>query len=206
MSTRSRTLGGALALAALVASGCSAKTQYQGDQVIGSYGFQATLVSDDCHVTVSDGGAGFGFSGVFSYSSASQQLFLDTDGNTDDDHVGTLVGRHFSVQNSAFRDLGCGDEIRVVETIEGDLFQQLDGIGGCDTLLADGGLPDGGAVPDAGFVKNNAADPANIPTSVCGVIGDVAPAAPPPADGGPACGGCQIVYRLSGTLQTGGSP
>ncbi|MBS2027919.1 MAG: hypothetical protein JST54_08460 [Deltaproteobacteria bacterium] len=182
---------------ALVAAGCSTTPQYQGDVVLGAFSFNGTVLQDTCNLL--DGGfaaGGFAFVGVLSYDSAKQELFLDTDGDPKDDHVGSLSGRHFVLTNSAQRETHCNYPVNVVETLQGDL---LDVPGGCASLLPDGGLPDGGGVePFDGGVKDLSASVA------CGTVIDVSADA---TDGGVLCGGCTLSYQLTATLQTsGGSP
>jgi hypothetical protein len=180
----------------LALAGCSSKSRYQGDVVLGGFDFQASFVTSTCPEPSSD----FPFSGVLSYDTASQRLFLDTDGVTDDDHVGTLSGTHFVLQGNADRTFSCGP-VHIIETLEGDLYASVPG-GGCD-----GGAPgdlDGGTT-DGGVIESADAGVQNFqPLLACGQITDDAAPVPdagaPVPDGGP-CTACEIVYHLVGTRQ-----
>jgi len=181
----------------IMTAGCTTNPQYQGDVVIGAFSFNATVTQQSC--AFDDGGSfgldggGFAFVGVLSYDTAKQELFLDTDSDPKDDHVGSLTGRNFVLTTSAQRVTVCNYPVNMEETIQGQL---LDITGGCASLLLDGGLPDGGgAEPLDGGVKDL------TPSLVCATVVDVSQAT---IDGGQPCPGCTLSYSLVGTLQTGG--
>ena len=180
-----------LAACLLLLAGCNNTPKYQGDVVMGGFDFHATLERDTC----ADAGGFFDFTGVLSYDTNTQKLFLDTDGVTDDDHVGTLSGTHFVLLGEADRGFECGP-VHVKETIEGDLYTVVSDDGGC------------GAVPDAGTADDGGSEPSvdvhNFqPLLACGQILDGAEpldaGAPAGSDGG--CFSCEIVYQLAGTRQ-----
>ena len=143
-----------LAAAALVLAGCSTSPHYQGDVILGGFTLHATPVVDSCHLLGNffpDGGgtAFFDFSGVFSYDTHTQVLYFDTDAVPEDDHVGTLTGRHFSVHSQTTNSMGCPANVAIDEVIEGDLFAEnqdcaaLEGDGGPASLPGDGGQVSG---------------------------------------------------------------
>ena len=119
--------------------------QYEGDLVLGSFNFTATLdpVTSTCP-GLPDGGfasdAQLSFSGVFSVASQSQTLFLRVN---ELDRQGTVTAGHFVLVPpfAVERDLGCG-LLDFTETLTGDFTgptSALDG-GACETLYdADGG-------------------------------------------------------------------
>lgn len=173
----------ALVALALAATACSSKPRYQGDVVFGSYNFDARPVEDTCNVT---GDAGFTFTGVLSYDTQKAKLYLDTDGDWQDDHAGTLSGIHYVLEGHGKRDLGCGTPIPIDEVLEGDLFPSAPA-GGCDAGWGDGGS---GVDIDAGDIHQF------VPTASCGELRDDASGLD---GGGSGCGVCRIRYQLVGT-------
>lgn len=178
-----------LLLLALLVVGCTPKPRYQGDKVIGNFLFTATPPNPPtCELQPSDAGP-FQFAGVFSYDSRKQVLYLDTDGDTSDDHTGSLSGAHFVLHGSADRDLGCGVPVTIDEILEGDLYPQLDG--GCAAVQGDGG--------GSNVIGDGGVDSLVEAALACGRLTDTP--RPLAADSGATCQLCTIEYTLTAVHQ-----
>jgi hypothetical protein len=190
----------AASVAALLA-GCPAPAKYPGSEVLGTFGFTATELGDDCSFygdagdNVPDGG--FTFVATFSRNPG---VWITLSGATSSE-AATFDGQYLASTYGAPRTLvecqGCTGQL-MQETIDVAILSgsQSDFLGGqCPADPLDGGVPAPGTVlPDGGIVQGPASQASGFDAVLaCGTLTDQwLP------DAGCGCPACAWQYTLAG--------
>lgn len=168
-----------------------------GDEVMGTYAFEAAPLEQQCEL--SDVPAtGFGFTGTFTRDSASTQAWFRLNNVV---REGEFDGQVFRVGYAArrvFTDArcgGCSTELSEVLTVAILSKSQNDAAGdGCPDSPLDGGVPQGAGVTPPGPVANGF-----DAVRACGELENAVLATPLEGEAcAPECGQCALRYRVNG--------
>jgi hypothetical protein len=179
----------ALALCA----GCISEHKVPGQQVIGTFGLDATPTSITCAFAEQPDG-GFAFDATLSYNPGAAAFMTVGDVDRDAGFDGQVLSSWAS-GSRLFAECKCNDSVQVQERISVALLStsQRDAAGGgCPANPLDGGVP---APNDAGIVAPAPTGAGFDAVLACGEqIDDVVPA----PDAGCQCQPCSYHYRLEG--------
>ena len=187
------------AAVALAACACLPEPKYPGNEVMGTFEFEATALSDDCvgFMEVPDGG--FTFSGTFSRQTDNSQAWFTLGGIS---REATFDGQVLKSERTAPRLLreldGGAANVNVVETLVVALSSRSQDAkleGNCPADPLDGGLPEPNG--DLGIFAPGTTPQGFDAIRACGELTDEVvpdPAAVPSCE----CVGCTLRYRVRG--------
>ena len=188
-----RWLLGALAL--LGASACLSQQKFPGSEVVGTFSFDATAVSSDCHY-VEEPDGGFSYVGTLSYDPDGGAFFTIGDVDRDAGFDGQVFTSWASA-NRLFTECNCGQNVQVKERISVAVLSksQSDAVkGSCPANPLDGGVP----APGGGITGPAPTANGYDAQLACGEQEDDIVPLP---DAGCSCKPCTLVYSVSGVRQ-----
>lgn len=183
---------------ALAACACLPDPKYPGNEVMGTFEFTATAVSDDC-VGLSDiPDGGFTFSGTFSRQTDNSQAWFTLGGISREASFDGQVLRSVRTAGRRFPECVCGDKVSLVETMVVALSSKSQDAllaGGCPDAPLDGGMPEPNG--DLGVFAPGTTPQGFDAIRACGELTDEVvpdPAAVPACE----CLGCTLRYTVRG--------
>jgi hypothetical protein len=184
--------------AALAGFACLPEPKYPGNEVMGTFDFTATALSDDCAGLSDIPDGGFTFSGTFSRQTDNSQAWFTLGGISREASFDGQVVRSERTAPRRFPECLCGDKVNMVETLVVALSSKSQDAllgGGCPDAALDGGLPAPNG--DLGVFAPGTTPQGFDAVRACGELTDVI--APDPA-AAPACqcASCTLRYTVRG--------
>lgn len=181
---------------ALLLPACFTEPTYPGDEVMGTFAFEATPKLIDCLIEEVPRDAGFSFQGTFSRRKGQSEAWLTLGGVS---REATFDGQLVTSERSAprlFPECNCGENTSLQETLHAALLstsQDRELSNACPADPLDGGLP----TPDGGVLLPDSTPSGFDAVRACGELVDVV-VVEPGAGCDPKCVGCRMVFSVEG--------